>query len=279
MTFGIAFPFEGDSLLLDPYFSRLLEGFSGAAAEAGYGFLLIPQSPERSGFPLRELLREHRFDGAIVADPLEGDRLIPLLRRNRVPVVTTGRYGEGGLVPWVDNDNRRGMELLLDHLFQTGYERPALISMKAAFSYSFDIESAYRQRMRGAAGAIVKAGTSEDAGYRSALRLLGRLNPPDAIIASGDRQALGVLRAAHDLGIRVPSELGVAGSGDTIARHARPQLTSIKVQAQALGVAAVHSLQSLVNDGIKPPDQVLPVSLVARGSTRRSRTRRDVRES
>jgi DNA-binding LacI/PurR family transcriptional regulator len=273
MTFGIAFPFEGDSLLLDPYFARLLEGFSGAAAEAGYGFLLIPQSPERSGFPLRELLREHRFDGAIVADPLEGDRLIPLLRRNRVPVVTTGRFGEGGLVPWVDNDNRRGVELLLDHLFQAGYERPALISMKAPFSYSRDIDDAYRERMHGVNGvAIVKAGTSEDAGYRSALRLLGRRNPPDAIIASGDRQALGVLRAAHDLGIRVPSELGVAGSGDTIASHARPPLTSIKVQAQALGVAAVHSLQSLVNDGVRPGDEVLPVSLVVRGSTRRSRS-------
>ena len=275
MTFGIAFPFEGDSLLLDPYFARLLEGFSGAAAEAGYGFLLIPQSPERSGFPLRELL-QHRFDGAIVADPIGGDRLIPLLRRNRVPVVTTGRYDDGGLVPWVDNDNRRGVELLLDHLLQAGYERPALISIKAAFSYSDDIDSAYRERMRGVTGsAIVKAGTSEDAGYRSALRLLGRRNPPDAIIASGDRQALGVLRAAHDLGVRVPSELGVAGSGDTIARHARPPLTSIKVQAQALGVAAVHSLQSLVNDGLRPPDQVLPVSIVARGSTRRSRVRND----
>src|SRR5919198_5438116 len=51
MIIGVHFPFDDESVMLDPFFMKLLEGCSAAAAEVGYGFLLIPASPEAK-FPL-----------------------------------------------------------------------------------------------------------------------------------------------------------------------------------------------------------------------------------
>lgn len=273
MTLAIAFPFSDNSLVLDPYFGRLLEGFSAAAAESGYGFLLVPDSPKRSAFPLGQLLVEGRFDGAIVADPAEHDDLIPILRRHGVPVVTTGRYGAGRSVPWVDNDNRGGMRQLLEHAEAMGYERPALISMSSELSYARDIEAEF-SRLAGSDAPIVSTDeVTEEAGYLSALELLDAESTPDILLASSDRQALGALRAARELDIAVPQELGVAGAGDTIAMHAHPTITSIHVEAVRLGEMAVEWLVALVDGGESPEDRILPTHVVTRESTARSSAR------
>lgn len=266
MTLAIAFPFTDDSVILDPYFGRLLEGFSGAAAAAGYGFLLVPMTPRRSGFPLSQLLSEGRFDGAIVADPAEHDDLIPLLRRHGVPVVTTGRYRSGRSVPWVDNDNSGGMTRLVQHILDAGYERLAMVSMTPELSYTRDIDGAFRALV-GDDAPIVRSDVTEEGGYRMALELLDTDAPPDAIVASSDRQALGVSRAARELGIEVPGELGIAGSGDTLAAHAK--MTSISVQTRELGEAAVSAILSLLVGGEPPKGHILPTYVEVRQSTDR----------
>lgn len=273
MTLAIAFPFSDDSFVLDPYFGRLLEGFAGAAAEAGYGFLLVPASPKRSSFPLTDLLRERRFDGAIVADPAEHDDLVPLLRRHGVPIVTTGRYGQGRSVPWVDNDNRGGMRQLLTHVEEMGYRRPALISMSPELSYARDIEEEFRAWVGKNARVEWTQEVTEEAGYTCALELLDVKEPPDVILAASDRQALGALRAARELDVAVPQELGVAGSGDTIATHSHPAMTSVQVQTRELGEMAVNRLLTLIDGGTLPLDRVLETRLVVRESTSRRSSR------
>jgi DNA-binding LacI/PurR family transcriptional regulator len=268
MTLAIAFPFADDSVVLDPYFGQLLEGFSGAAAGAGYGFLLVPARSRRSNFPLQQLLSDGRFDGAIVADPAEHDDLIPLLQRHGVPVVTTGRYGDGDDVPWVDLDNRGGMVRLLEHLRDAGYRRPAMISMSRELSFTRDVEDEFV----GGAGEeapIVNVDVTEQAGYQAALALLDSGDPPDAIVASSDRQAIGALRAAQELGVAVPDELGIAGSGDTLGAHAHPPITSIAGRTRELGEAAVEVLLSMLDGAAWEGERMLETHVIARETTDR----------
>src|SRR6266536_1433462 len=278
MTIGLQFPFEGDPLVLNPFFPELLEGLSAAAAEAGYGFLLIPASLD-ARFPLKQTLKERRFDGVIVADPTEDSTLIPVLVRRRVPLVTVGgRYLGSTEVPWVDNDHRGGLVQVMAHLEEQGYKRPALLSSKGGFSYEKDVEEAFEKEVRARGGevTIVRADDlSEDQAFRHALRLLSRSQPPDAIVAAIDRQAVGVLRAARELGLRVPRDLGVAGDGDTVlARHSHPALTSIRARPRVLGEVAVESLLAIVERSETPENQILTAELVPRASTRRVRSSR-----
>lgn len=272
MTIGLHFPFEGDSFVLNPYFPELLEGLSAAAAEGGYGFLLIPGAG-RATSPAAALLRGRRFDGVVVADPMAGDPLLPTVRRLGIPAVTTGRWLGRRPPPWVDNDHRGGIRDLLRHLDEQGYERPALISVRGGFSYIQDVEESFSEeaRRRGSPGRIVRAeGLSGEKARDLAIRLLGQRHAPDAIVAASDRQAIGVLRAADELGIRVPAELGVAGEGDTVlARHSHPPLSSIRVRPRRLGEAAMGSLLALLDEAGPVENALLPAELIVRRSTTR----------
>jgi len=54
---------------------------------------------------------------------------------------------------------------------------------------------------------IVGTSYSEEAGYQAGRELLGRPGRPTAIFAGADFAALGVLRAAYELGLRIPADL------------------------------------------------------------------------
>jgi DNA-binding LacI/PurR family transcriptional regulator len=86
--------------------------------------------------------------------------------------------------------------------------------------------------------------------------------------------ALGVLRAAEELGLRVPDDVSVVGYDDSpLARRVRPALTSVRQDVAAKGHAAVAALLAALESArtgraLGTPDRVLlPTELVVRDST------------
>jgi DNA-binding LacI/PurR family transcriptional regulator len=218
-----------------------------------------------------------RLDAAILVDPSSTNDVLPLLRRYHVPVVTVGRYLGRLRTHWVDNDHAEAILQVLDHLATQGYRRPALISLgHGRYSYIADIEASYRARMEesGIEPMVARAeDLSEGAGYDAAVTLLTRTTRPDAIIAAVDRQAIGVLGAAEELGIAVPDELGIVGEGDTVlSRNAHPRLTTTDPRAAELGAEAIAVVKRIL-DGATGSDQMLSVivktGLLIRESTMR----------
>jgi len=276
MTIGLVLPTSEDPAVLNPTWLMVLEGLSSAASAAGYGFLIVPADGARSRTTAGQARARAAFDGIIVLDPVGRNPLIPQLMRAGIPLVTIGRYLGPANVPWVDADNVEGIRQLLVHLRAGGYQRPALLSVDEEISYIQDIESAFSDALTGKEGVPVivrTADLSEIEAYQKAVHLLSDPQRPDAIIAATDRQATGVLRAAHGLGLRIPADIGVAGQGDTvIARSSRPALTSIRIQPRKLGAAAVEMLLELIAGGTAD-DVMIPVDLAVRDSTKgRSRS-------
>ena len=112
---------------------------------------------------------------------------------------------------------------------------------------------------------------TEAGGYAAASELLAAPDPPDAIWASLDRLALGVLLAARAREVRVPDDLLVVGTTDSDAsRWASPALTALNLRPQEIGTAAVTMLLDLVG-GKEPPRRhvVVGTRLIARASTKR----------
>jgi DNA-binding LacI/PurR family transcriptional regulator len=276
MALGLQFPMEGEHLLLNPYFPLLLGSLSAAATQDGYSFVLLP-AHRSSEFPLETLLDTQRLDAAILVDPSSTNDVLPLLRQYGVPVVTVGRYLGRLKTHWVDNDHAVAVGHVLDHLADQGYRRPAMISLgHERYSYIGDIERSYRSRMEemNVDPMVVRAeDLSDRAGYDAAVALLTRTDRPDAIIAAVDRQAMGVLGAADELGISVPGELGIVGEGDTVlARNAHPPLTTINPRAADLGAQAIAVVRRILDDrnaSHRIINLTVRTSLVIRASTAR----------
>ena len=70
----------------------------------------------------------------------------------------------------------------------------------------------------------------------------------DAVFVSNDQMALGVLKAAHQLGWRVPEDLAVVGFDDIPeAAYFIPSLTTMRHDLKGVGIQAVSLLERILN--------------------------------
>ncbi|RLA98919.1 MAG: hypothetical protein DRG83_13900, partial [Deltaproteobacteria bacterium] len=109
--------------------------------------------------------------------------------------------------------------------------------------------------------------TLED-GYQCTKSLLKRKPRPAAIFAFSDFVAFGVIRAIHESGLRVPSDIAVVGyDNNQFAPYAEVPLTTIHVPKEQLGIMSIKVLKDhLVSN--QPVTQLkIPVDLVVREST------------
>jgi LacI family transcriptional regulator len=115
-----------------------------------------------------------------------------------------------------------------------------------------------RARLDGYRSALTEAGIAFDPGlvrtgsfdvqkgYAEGMRLLSDPARPTGIFAGSDMQAIGVLRAAHELGIRVPDDVSVVGYDDLpIAQWTGPALTTVRQPLSEMGAIAMRMVLDL----------------------------------
>ncbi len=264
---------SSSSLLPDAaYFMELLNGAAVAAASHDYAIMLATYdfSPRRS--------QRVGLDGAIIVDPAGGESLATEMLERGLPVVTTGRPTRGDVrCPWVDNDHGDTAIRMLRHLTKRGYQRPALVATSPTRSYVADIIDAYRrwcdQRDFGPQIVELAEPPTEGAAARAARKLLQGSDPPDAILATYDRLAMGVLLQAQRMGLDVPGDLGLASAVDSdLLRRVSPAVTGVANNARLIGKLAVEALIRQLVDPEEPwSGIVVPNRIIARASTARGR--------
>jgi LacI family transcriptional regulator len=102
---------------------------------------------------------------------------------------------------------------------------------------------------------------------RLANEMLGLLERPTAIFAASDTQALGVLEAAQDCGLRVPDDLSVIGYDD-IEMSEHIGLTTMRQMLYESGKRGVELLLEVLEEpATSPICEVLPIELIVRKTT------------
>jgi LacI family xylobiose transport system transcriptional regulator len=161
------------------------------------------------------------------------------------------------------------------HLIELGHRRIGMIGGPEDMLCSIARVDGYRSALERAGlgfdPGLVRAGDFHVAGgRRAAAHLLDLPEPPTAIFAGSDLQALGVYEAARPRGIRIPEDLSVVGYDDLrIARWVGPPLTTIRQPLTEMAETAARLLIRLVDDPEAPVNQRfdLATSLIVREST------------
>jgi LacI family transcriptional regulator len=243
-------------LLLDnirnPFYGDFLDGVTDALAKTDFQVLV-----GSAGFSAQD---QSRLADAMVDRAMDGLILVaPSMSRSQVitvaktiPTVVVGHHDTADEYDSVVDDDRAGAALVVDHLVALGHRRISHTSATAKAGQwkgrPEQVRSAgYRQAMHrhGLDEAVTIAGTSysEEGGYRAGRELLDRPDRPTAIFAGADFAALGVLRAAYELGLRIPADLSLAGyDNTTLAASAPINLTSVDQAAHDLGATAARLL-------------------------------------
>jgi DNA-binding LacI/PurR family transcriptional regulator len=182
----------------------------------------------------------------------------------------------------VDLDNRAGSRLLAEHLRELGHENVTMVTLsidaahtRGWLSPEWEARSeghTASQRIIGvrdvfaASTGYVSAASSVEEGRLAGIEVLSASPRPTAIVAQSDLLAVGVVRAAHELGLRVPEDLSVVGfDGVRLDGLAPIDLTTMVQPAFAKGRAAGEGALALL-DGADPGPQVF-ASEFHRGAT------------
>ena len=168
-------------------------------------------------------------------------------------------------------DNVEAGRLMTDHLLQRGHRRIGHVAGPTHISSAQGRLVGYRQALEACGvpydeGLVCHAAFTMEGGYQAARQLLDRPQRPTAIFAATDMQAVGVLKAAKELGLAVPGDLALAGGDDIeLAEYLEVPLTSFSQPSDEIGAQVVAILMSRIGgdrDGFK--QVVLKPELIVR---------------
>ena len=104
-------------------------------------------------------------------------------------------------------------------------------------------------------------------GFDFAHELAARGQSYDAIFAASDLIAIGAMKALHERGLRVPTDVAIAGFDDIpMAGFVNPSLSTVQQDTKLAGQVLVESLLQLIN-GQAVESRTLPVKLALRRSS------------
>ncbi|MGR0321128.1 LacI family DNA-binding transcriptional regulator [Agromyces sp. ZXT2-3] len=267
---------------LDPIWSmEVIDGVESVAKEHGLSVVLTVSGTRHSPDPdwVEGVMRRRPVGVVLVFSDLAPEHHEQLNSR-AIPFVIVDPAGDPSPdVPSVGSANWSGGLAATRHLIELGHRRIAAITGPADMMCSLARIDGYRSAMNSAGLPIdedrIRFGDFHVSGGRDRARELldaPASERPTAIFAGSDMQALGVLEAARERGIRVPEDLSVVGYDDIpLARWLTPKLTTVHQPLRRMGEEAARLAIRLAEDpleaGAATPRMDLATSLVVRDST------------
>ena len=240
----------------DPMNLAFLDGVAAAFGDESAGLLVIPRAADAETD-----LAAPAMDAAILLGcSLDLSASVEVLRRRRIPIVAVEADTLDDVIV-VDLDNRDATRRGAEHLRELGHHRVAVVTLALDVDRRPGVLTperearitghTTRERLAGlrdvypAAGGHSAPGSSIADGYAAGRALLDApaAERPTAIVAQSDLLALGVLRAADDLGLQVPRDVSILGFDGVRLDEAAPHVLTTLVQpAVEKGEAAAASV-------------------------------------
>ncbi|MCR2762716.1 LacI family DNA-binding transcriptional regulator [Microbacterium sp. zg.B48] len=256
---GVVFEEHLGAAFLDPVKTLMMDGLTDGVASLGAGLLLLR---DRAPLGTEPSLTTAPLDAAVLVgcSGMLRESLDAVQARGIPVVVIEGDAGDG--IPQIQLDNREAQRQAASHVRTLGHTRVALVTLPAHGGWvrgRLGPEAAItvdvtRERLAGArevfpdAPAYAAQGSSIDEGLAAGRALLADpLTRPTAVLAQSDLLAAGVIRAAEELGLRVPEHLSVTGFDGIVVDGLAPyRLTTLVQPAAEKGRAAGQAVAAML---------------------------------
>ncbi|MDN4171359.1 LacI family DNA-binding transcriptional regulator [Nocardioides sp. SOB77] len=263
------------------FFGTVVHGAEQVLRERGYDLLLynLAGDPAARHRVFGTGLLTKRADAVLVLGLTPTAEEVRQLRRGGRPVGLVGATVEGW--PSVRIDDHATARSAVEHLLSLGHRRIGYVGGLGAGPVDSAVPTARREGYR---AALADAGVEADpalevegrftmtGGLAAGRLLLAAQDPPTAVFAASDEMAIGVLRAARELGRAVPHDLSVIGIDD---HEAAPffDLSTVRQPVDEQGRTAARQVLARLGEAPAdlpadlPEDVVLPTEVVLRATT------------
>ncbi len=268
--------------LTDYTFAGIIEGAQHESRQHGY-FLLSASAPTAEIFAdlISQLITSRRSEGIMVINPYADERYSYL--PSDFPTVFAGARPREDAADSVALDDEKVGRFATLHLLSLNHHHIGMITGPMSEDCSQDRSLGYDTALRQAnlepePQWIIEGDWSARSGYDALMQFAQAGQLPTAIFAQNDQMAVGCLRAARELGVKVPDQLSVIGVDDIpLAAYFEPPLTTLRQDFYAIGREAAKLLVC----AIEKPDTSrqhlrLPAELLVRRSTAANSTQYSV---
>ena len=253
------------------------EGALKACKQENYDLLIHPCNPrdKRLSKDLQALVEQARPDGIILAAPLSNmPKVVNLIERTGTELVRLSPgSSNGGFSSIATNDEEVSAEMTA-YLHSLGHRKIGFITGHPSHKAVAKRFSGYKQGLKNCglkfSEALVMTGdNSIGSGEICGEKFFARKAPPTAIFAANDDMAVGVMRSAEKLGLKIPDDISIAGFDDiALARQVYPALTTVSQPLAKMTENACRLLiQAAKNADRSVVQEVIPGRLEIRETT------------
>lgn len=255
-TYGTVIPTMENAV-----FARGIQAFQEALHDNGKT-LFISSSSYQQDIEEEQIrtLVARGADGLLLIGHHRSKGIYEFLSERDVPALIAWVYEADRPELSIGFDNRLAMKRLAENVLEKGHRDIAIISAQQASN------DRARNRVLGIVDAMQEWGISAerlqivettygvDTGEAAFHSLMTGSNRPTAVMCGNDVLAVGALRGARHLGLRVPDDISVTGFDDIeLASIADPELTTVHVPHRKMGSLAAQMLIDMVEGN--PPEK------------------------
>lgn len=230
----------------NPFFAEMARSVEDQGHQLGYSVIICStDNQEEKVKRYVNLLRQKQVDGVIIGTGISHGELLKPLQEHSLAIALIARDNPALDASSVRVHDLEGGRLAAEHLLQLGHRRLAVLAENERVTSSSErvrgfVEAAASHGLELSPGCIAACDHKIEDGYRRAKAMLELAVRPTALFCCNDLLAVGALRAARELGLRVPEECSVVSFDDTIlASVTDPPLTVIAQPIEQMGRMAV----------------------------------------
>ncbi|PEA36560.1 LacI family transcriptional regulator [Priestia megaterium] len=260
----------------NPFFPELARGVEDVANSYGLNIFLCNTDDEREKVNNYLVsLRERYVDGVIINSLNLTNEDLEELHSNGIPTITLDRTFSNHEFSSISVKHRIGAQLATKHLIDIGCKRIGLIRGPEDDFTAVQRMWGYRDYVKEFdwfdQSWIALGDFSVKSGYLCMKELFQRHPDIDGVFASNDLMAIGLLKAAHEWGRKVPDELAIIGfDGIDMSQYTNPPISTIKQPSYEMGKMAMEELLRLIRKPESDSNKIeLDVELILRESSMR----------
>ncbi|MBT2722137.1 LacI family DNA-binding transcriptional regulator [Bacillus sp. ISL-46] len=240
------------------FFSVLVSGIEAECFKQKYTPLLCSTKgdTERELYYLN-LLKDQYVDGIIIFTPSPKEEHLHFFEKNLIPVLFKSYPNPAkSEFSCINIDNFKAFYDITQFLIDLGHEKIGMFGGRFT-----TVHSEIYQRYAGFRKALEDNGlefhekwflegeTDIPTGYMRGKKLFSMKDIPTAVCCASDTIAIGAIRAAKEIGLRVPEDISITGFDDIpIAEAYSPSLTTVRQPIIEMGIQSVQMLIQQIQD-------------------------------
>jgi DNA-binding LacI/PurR family transcriptional regulator len=255
-----------------PSFVQRLRGIAASLSKENYDLVIYTvDSNNRLQSYLTSLPLTGNLNGLVIISLPVAEADVNRLLEYQLPTVLI--EFPHPLLNSVEIDDVEGGRMATEYLISKGHKRIAFLGDTDLPEYSIHPVSlrlkGFRQALKSANIEVPEefirlAPYDQEQARIFAKELIDMPNPPTAFFAATDYQALGVLKAARQLGLKIPEQIAVIGFDDLDMANYE-DLTTVRQHLDESGRIAIEILLSHIADESRPIQHItLPLALIER---------------